>query len=141
MFVGLTWLFIDSTGVAARYLGWMAKMQFLPAALRLFVAASLATLVFFGLTVVLTLLLGRLYCSVICPLGIMQDVFAWWGGQKWLKKLWRHLGHSRWHYEPEHHRLRYGILIVFLVLLLVAHPIASIIEPYSLFGRIVTTLT
>ena len=141
MFAGLTWLFVDSTGLAARYLGWMAKMQFLPSLLSLIGAFSLVSLAFLLLTVILTLLFGRIYCSVICPLGIMQDLFTWFGGQKWLKKLWRHLGHNRWHFEKGHHRLRHGILIVFLVLLLVAHPIASLIEPYSLFGRIVTSLS
>ena len=29
--------------------------------------------------VVLTLVFGRVYCSVICPLGVMQDLFAWFG--------------------------------------------------------------
>lgn len=140
-FIGLTWLFVDKTGLAARYLFWMAQVQFLPAVLGLVVSFSLTLLLIVLAVVGVTKLFGRIYCSTICPLGIMQDVFTWIGGQKWLKKLWRHLGHSRWHYEKEHHRLRHGILIVFLVLLLVAHPIAALIEPYSLFGRIVTSLS
>ena len=132
MFVGLTWLFIDSTGVAARYLGWMAKMQFLPAALRLFVCASLTTLAFFGLTVVLTLLLGRLYCSVICPLGILQDVFAWMG-----KKARR----NRYTYSKAKSWLRYAMLVVFVVLMVLGlGGIATLIAPYSAFGRIAQSL-
>ena len=141
MLVGLTWLFVDTTGLAAQYVGWMAKVQFLPAVLRLFVAASLVTLIVVALTLLLTWLFGRIYCSVICPLGIMQDVFTWIGGQKWLKKIWRHLGHNRWHYEQGHRKLRVGIFTAFVILLLLWHPIASLIEPYSLFGRIVHSLT
>ncbi|MDE6198084.1 MAG: 4Fe-4S binding protein, partial [Muribaculaceae bacterium] len=60
----VTLLFADFTGTASRWFGWMAKLQFLPA----FMALNVAVIA--GL-VVLTLLFGRLYCSVICPLGIM----------------------------------------------------------------------
>ena len=72
MFIGITLLFLDFTGVAHCWLGWMAKIQFLPAilALNLIVVVAL---------VVLTLIFGRIYCSVICPLGIFQDVIAWLG--------------------------------------------------------------
>ena len=140
-FAGLTWLFVDSTGLAARYLGWMAKMQFLPAILSVVGCFSALSLVFVLLTVIVTLLFGRVYCSVVCPLGIMQDLFTRFGGQKWLKKIWRHLGHSRWHYQKGHTVLRYSILGVFVVLLFTLHPLASMIEPYSLFGRIVHSLS
>lgn len=47
-------------------MGWMAKIQFLPALLALNVGVVL-------LLVVLTLLFGRVYCSVICPLGVFQQ--------------------------------------------------------------------
>ena len=141
MLLCMMWLFIDTTGFAARHLGWMAKMQFLPAVLRLFVAASTVTLAVVALTLLCTWLFGRIYCSVICPLGIMQDIFTRLGGQKWHKKIWRHLGHSRWHYEKPNPKVRTGLFIVFVVILLLWHPLASLIEPYSLFGRIVHSLT
>ncbi|MDD6787185.1 MAG: 4Fe-4S binding protein, partial [Bacteroidales bacterium] len=31
--LGLTWLFLDFTGTAQLWFGWMAKLQFLPAVL------------------------------------------------------------------------------------------------------------
>lgn len=65
----VTLLFLDFTGTAARWFGWMAKIQFLPALLALNAGVVIAL-------VALTLLFGRLYCSIICPLGIMQDGFA-----------------------------------------------------------------
>ena len=68
-FVAITFLFLDISGVAHRYLGWMAKVQFLPALMALNVAVVLGLLV-------LTLVFGRVYCSVVCPLGVMQDIFA-----------------------------------------------------------------
>ena len=65
----ITWLLVDFTGVAQIYLGWMAQVQFLPAVLALNVGAIL-------FVCALTLLLGRIYCSIICPLGVMQDAIS-----------------------------------------------------------------
>lgn len=66
-FAIITLLFLDFSGTLHGYMGWMAKIQFLPALLALNVGVVL-------LLVVLTLLFGRVYCSVICPLGVFQDV-------------------------------------------------------------------
>ena len=67
-FIAVTALFLGIWPLNI-WLGWVAKIQFLPAILALDVA------VLVGL-IILTLLFGRLYCSVICPLGIMQDLFS-----------------------------------------------------------------
>ena len=68
-FVGLTLALLDFTGTAGAYLGWIAKLQFMPAALALSVWTVVAILAF-------TFLFGRVYCSVLCPLGILQDLFS-----------------------------------------------------------------
>ena len=68
-FIGVTLLFLDFTGTAHAWLGWMAKIQLLPALLALNAGVVIAL-------VLLTLVLGRIYCSVICPLGVMQDIMA-----------------------------------------------------------------
>ncbi|MBP5667200.1 MAG: 4Fe-4S binding protein, partial [Salinivirgaceae bacterium] len=65
----ITLLFLDFTGTIHTYFGWMADIQFVPALLALNVGVVVALLV-------LTFLFGRVYCSVICPLGVMQDVVA-----------------------------------------------------------------
>lgn len=57
-FLGVTLLFLDFSGSIHAWLGWMAKIQFLPAILALNVGVVLAL-------VVLTFVLGRVYCSVI----------------------------------------------------------------------------
>ncbi|MDE6073417.1 MAG: ferredoxin, partial [Muribaculaceae bacterium] len=54
-FAGITMLFLDFTGTVHTWLGWMAKIQFLPAVLALNVAVVVILLA-------LTLLLGRVYC-------------------------------------------------------------------------------
>ena len=71
----VTVLFLDFSGTVHKWLGWVAKIQFLPAVLALN-AGVIITLV------LLTLLFGRVYCSVICPLGIMQDIFGWLGKKR-----------------------------------------------------------
>lgn len=74
-FLAITGLFLDFTGTIHVWLGWMAKIQFLPALLALNVGVVLCL-------VVLTLLVGRVYYSVICPLGVMQDVVSWISGRR-----------------------------------------------------------
>ena len=63
-FTMITLLFLDFTGTVHSWFGWMAKIQFLPAVLALNVGVMIAL-------VLLTLLLGRVYCSVVCPYGVL----------------------------------------------------------------------
>lgn len=65
--LALTAVFLDFTGTAAAWFGWTAKLQFWPSVLALSVASIAAILA-------CTLLFGRIYCSVVCPLGIFQDL-------------------------------------------------------------------
>lgn len=124
-FIGITLLFLDFTGVAHRWLGWMAKVQFLPALLALNVGVVIAL-------VALTLLLGRVYCSVICPLGVMQDIFAWLG-----KKQKR----NRYTYSPAKSILRYTMLAVMVIAIIVGiGSIVALLAPYSAYGRIAQNL-
>ncbi len=125
MFIGITWLFLDFTGTAHHWFGWMPKLQLLEAVLALNVA------VIVGL-VVLTLVFGRLYCSVICPLGIMQDFFGWLGKKR--KK-------NRYTYSKEVKWLRYPLLVVFIVALVAGiGTLFQLLAPYSTFGLIATNL-
>ena len=72
MYIGITLLFLDFTGTLHTWLSWMAKVQFLPALMALNVTVIAVLLL-------LTLVFGRIYCSVVCPLGVLQDVFGWLG--------------------------------------------------------------
>lgn len=126
-FLSVTALFVDSTGMAKEWLGWTAKIQFLPALLALNVVTVLAL-------VVLTLFVGRAYCSVICPLGVMQDVISRISGLRKKKK-------SRFSYSGEKKWLRYGILVIFVVALVAGlTPLAALLAPYSSYGRMVSSV-
>lgn len=125
MFIGLSLLFLDFTGTLHQWLSWMAKVQALEAVLALNVA------VIVGLAV-LTFVFGRIYCSIICPLGVMQDIFGWLG--KKAKK-------NRYTYSKEWKWLRYGLLLIFFAGCLAGvGAIIELLAPYSAFGRICTML-
>ena len=131
--VGITLLFLDFTGTVQQYLSWMAKVQFLPAVLALNVAVVV------GL-VILTLLLGRIYCSVICPLGVMQDIIAWVSKRKMFRKNKGKLA-NKYSYSPTKRVLRGLVLLLFLILMAAGlNTLAIFIAPYSAYGRIATNL-
>lgn len=124
-YVLITLMFLDFTGTLRFWLGWTAKIQFLPAVLALNVLVVLAL-------IVLTLIFGRIYCSVICPLGVMQDIIA---------RLGRRGRRNKYSYSPEKKWLRYAML-AFMVVTLVAGlvPLAALIAPYSSYGRMAANL-
>ena len=127
-FVGVTVLFLDFTGALHSWLGWMAKIQLLPAVLAMNFGIVAAL-------VVLTLLFGRVYCSVVCPLGIMQDIFSWFRGKFRKKERYR------FSYSPAKNWLRYTLLVLFAAgLALGAHAVVLLIAPYSAYGRIAANL-
>lgn len=121
----ITLLFLDFTGSLHAWIGWMAKIQFLPAILALNVGVVVAL-------IALTLLFGRIYCSVICPLGVMQDIISWAGGKR--KK-------NRFSYSPAKQWLRYGVLVIFIATMVAgAGAVALLVAPYSAYGRIAQNL-
>jgi len=125
MFIGITLLFLDFTGTMHHYVSWMPKLQFLESVLALNVVVIVAL-------IVLTLVLGRIYCSVICPLGIMQDLFGWLG--KKAKK-------NRYTSSKEIKWLRYPMMVIFIIALIVGGgTLVHLLAPYSAFGRIATNL-
>ena len=121
-FAGLCLLFLDGSGILSPKLAFLAKIQLIPAFLSgsVIVVAALAAL---------TLLFGRVYCSTLCPLGVLQDILARPGR----KNRFRFSKGTPW--------LRAGALLVFLLAFLAgASPVFSILEPYSAFGRMVVNL-
>lgn len=105
--------------------GWVAKIQFLPAFLA-FNAVVVTAII------LVTLFFGRIYCSVVCPLGIMQDFFSWIGGKA--KK-------NRFSYAKENRWLRYGFFGVFVIAMIIGFaPLTTLFAPYSAYGRIVNNL-
>ena len=126
-FVAVTLLFLDFTGTLHLWFGWLAKIQFLPAVLAL-------NFVVIVILLVLTLLFGRIYCSVICPLGIFQDCVSNLSSRRKGKK-------ARFSYSKEIKWLRYGVLVLFVIALAAGlNALVALLAPYSAYGRMVQSL-
>ncbi|MDD3037672.1 4Fe-4S binding protein [Bacteroides sp.] len=124
-FTIITLLFLDFTGTLHTWFGWLAKIQLLPALLALNIGVVL-------FLVALTFVFGRVYCSVICPLGVFQDIISWISGKR--KK-------NRFRYSPAKKWLRYGVLAVFIIAMVSSfNALAILLAPYSAYGRIVSNL-
>ena len=75
-----------AVGLGVRQLNAVLVTQFAPGLLSLTSAFFVDVLVAVVLIAVVTLLFGRIYCSILCPLGILQDGIAFlthWKKWKW----------------------------------------------------------
>ena len=124
-FICITLLFADFTGTLHVWFGWMAKIQFFPALLALNAIIVIAT-------IVITIVFGRIYCSVICPLGVFQDIVSWFSN-KHRKNRFRYSKSITW--------LRWSVLALFIIAFIAGiHLFVALLEPYSSYGRIVSNL-
>ncbi len=124
----VTLLFLSLSPAMTKQLHWIVEIQFLPAFLAVNVCVMLVLLV-------LTLLFGRLYCSVICPLGIAQDAVTGIASAFKSKKAKK----KPFAYAPANNILRYGVLVLFIAAL--ASGIGAVfaaLDPYGAYGRIVS---
>lgn len=123
LFTLITLLFLDFTGTLHHHLRWVAQIQFLPAVMALNVGVMVGI-------VVLTLICGRIYCSVICPLGVMQDLLARLNRKK---NKFRYHGEIKW--------LRYLMWVLFVIAIIAGMgSFVALLAPYSAYGRIVQTI-
>ena len=123
MFILITLLFLDFTGTLHHWLSWLARIQFLPAVMALNVVVVVVLLS-------LTIICGRIYCSIICPLGILQDILA---------RL--HRKKNKYNYSNEIRWLRYLMLVVFMIAGVAGiGSIFQLFAPYSSYGRIATMI-
>ncbi len=124
--------FLDFLGfLPAQFINAGLWLQFVPSVLlfsKVFTFSALGFLV----VILLTSFFGRVYCASLCPLGVFQDVVL---------RLARMFKKIRFKYHAPFNWLRYGILVLtILTLLLGSSLLLNMLDPYSVFGRIVTDL-
>lgn len=103
-------------------------LQFGPSLIKFITVPAIVTAGFI-VVLLLTALFGRVYCSVICPLGILQDIFSWIAKNMGLIK--------RYKFKKALNYLRYPLLALTLVFLLFGSIyVLNLLDPYSSFGRI-----
>ncbi len=136
IFLSVTgYLFIDfSNSVPTAWYSSILYLQFVPSLVK-FIHLMSWTALGFLVVLILTLLFGRVYCSTICPLGILQDVITF------ISKRFKKKRKRRFKYAKPHNILRYSILIITIGLWLSGFIIAvNFLDPYSNFGRITSNL-
>ena len=159
---GITLLFV---GIGQDWWGWMAKLQLLPATLRIVGGATALNILVVLAILLLTFLLGRIYCSVICPMGVFQDVIIWIRRQAGLmihrinarrvrkyaadKKAGKEVGElstikrevKHFEFNKEHKWVRYPILVLTVAAIIAGlQVLVSLIAPYSAYGRMVQSI-
>lgn len=126
--IGITLLFI---GIGQDWWGWMAQLQFIPAVYRVIGGAVLGNIAVLAGILLVTLLFGRIYCSVICPLGVFQDLIIFIR-RKFSKKVFKYTPECIW---------RHVILVALVVCTIIFSQIViSLVAPYSAYGRIVGSI-
>lgn len=124
-FVLITFYFLDFAGISGTH-SVLPKIQLVPAILSLSVAVIVGW-------VVLSLLLGRVYCSSVCPLGIFQDVVAWLSKRRNKKK--------KYGFRKERPVVRWTIVVAVIVAFLAGFTfLLSLLDPYSAYGRMITNV-
>ncbi len=136
-FIPLSLFFCDFLDLIPNGFKELAAIQVVPAILA-------GSLVILAVLFLLTLILGRTYCSVICPLGILQDIisrFSGRGSKKSKKVNKKGRKKSVFKYSKPQNYLRYSLLAICVILLVfgIVTPLL-LLDPYSNFGRITTNL-
>ncbi|WP_083631234.1 4Fe-4S binding protein [Labilibacter marinus] len=106
-------------------------LQFAPSILKFLQILSLSASGFIVI-ILLTFFLGRTYCSVICPLGILQDFFSYIARKRNKKKI-------LFKFKKAHPIIRYSLLaLTILSFLFGVTLVINLLDPYSNAGRIFT---
>ncbi len=125
-----TLLFVDFERIGAPLAQVVRYPQFAPSLLNFTQTFALAA-TGFVLVLALTLLFGRVYCSMICPLGALQDIVI-----RIADKL-RKPRKVKFKPQKPHDALRYGVLALTVGVFLSGSTLAlSLLDPFSNFGRI-----
>ncbi len=102
LFFGLTtFFFLDFADILPNKFHVLAHIQLVPAIMSL-------SFVILAVLVVLTLVLGRIYCSVICPMGVFQDIVNRISRKTAKKK-------KRFRFSPARNLLRWSVLAVTVI--------------------------
>ena len=125
----ITFIFIDFRQVfSSAWYDRFTYLQFIPSILKFITFAGILS-VGFVVVILLTMLYGRVYCSTICPLGIIQDVISYISRKLRTKRF-------RFKYARPNYFLPYSLLILTVVTLLFGNLIVLyLLDPYSNYGR------
>lgn len=129
-FLPITFFFVDFSDIIPDQFSRFLDLQIIPAIFGGFLGVIL-------FQAILAFLFGRIYCSTLCPAGILQDVInrIYCIGKKKKK------GSRRFTYRKPLNILRYGLLAATTILAIFGFTnLVMLLDPYSNFGRVATNL-
>ncbi len=107
-------------------------LQFVPSLIKFLNVFSIAAIGFL-IIIILSALFGRVYCSTICPLGVLQDTISFIAKKIRKKKKYK--------YRKPGNILRYSLLALPVIGLIAGSIfILNLLDPYSNYGRIFSDL-
>lgn len=134
-FAGVTFLFLDFRATTGHWWDWFRYSQLIPA---LFASSVISIIVIF----IVTWICGRIYCSSVCPLGILQDII----GLIQKPFLGKRKKQGRFSYHRGYPWLRYTVFVAFFIAMFIGivhigvRTWACLVDPYSAYGRIASTM-
>jgi polyferredoxin len=133
VFLLATLFFLDfGNTIPPRIISAVLALQLGPALVAAFGSPGLAL---FGILFVLatTLLVGRVYCSHLCPLGVLQDLFIWTAKKKYT--------HRKYPFSKPAYLIHYALSVIMIAAALAGSMLLlNLFEPFSNFGRILSDL-
>jgi polyferredoxin len=127
-----TFLFLDFNDLfSTKLISGFFYLQFLPSVFRFLTNVSIAASGFI-IVIITIVLFGRVYCSTICPLGILQDIIIY---------LSKKIRKRKFTFLRARNFLRYSILIISVLFAAFGSMLLiNLLDPFSNFGRIVSNL-
>lgn len=131
VFILFIFLFLGGETLSECLSNILLPFQLVPALIRILTKPGAIFILGFVSVFIITLIFGRVYCSFLCPLGFLQDIFI---------ALSRKIGwHKKHSYQMPHNWLRYLILCLVIVpAALGSMSLLNLLDPYSLAGRMIT---
>ena len=124
-------LFCGSEKISAFLFSILLPLQFVPALIRILTNPAAIFVIGFVSIIIITLIFGRVYCSFLCPLGTLQDIFI-----ALSRKIGWHKIHS---FRKPHNLLHYCVLgLVIVTAALGSMSLLNLLDPYSIMGRMIT---
>lgn len=136
LFVLITASFLNFMG-SNTISSFLLKLQFTPALVSVFTGSFLA----FAVLLILTLLFGRVYCSFLCPMGILQDIITRISNSVRKKANGGKMPKQGKGYKKPHNIIRYTILSITAIFFFVGITTPLVLlDPYSNYGTLVIQL-
>ena len=126
-------LFLGTENLSVFLAKILLPWQFVPALMSVIVRPEILFVAGLVFLIIISFVLGRVYCSFLCPLGGLQDLFI---------ALSRRIGWRKRHnFQKAHNLIRYSILgLTFITAVLGSMALLDLLDPFSLFGRIISNL-